>query len=105
MNPVGKVFIIPGNYRQFLDYVRDKENRSFYVYVSDITMLRGYHQPRGKFIGTWYDRVDLEDILMQLRLAGSIDQEKVMEIRDRRNTLKVVNEWSALFIGRPERCE
>jgi len=57
-------------------------------------MLRGYHQPRGKFIGTWYEREDLGEIIMQLRLASSIDQEKVMEILDWRNKLKGRDEFS-----------
>jgi hypothetical protein len=78
-----KTFIIAGNYNQFLNYTRDK-NRNDYVYVSSTDRLKGYSKPTGRFIGTWYQRKDLGDILDQLKVAGSIDFDKLNEILEKR---------------------
>jgi hypothetical protein len=94
MSQAGKIFIIAGNHQQFLNYVRDKGNRPSFIYVSDVSMLKGYHQPHGMFIGTWYQREDLGEIIMQLRLASSISHDKAMEILDWRKKLKGRDEFS-----------
>jgi len=80
-----RIFIIAGNYQQFREYQRKgySDDLLLYqnlVYVSDVMTLKGIHKPRGRFIGTWYRREDLGDIIMQLRLASSIDEEKLEEI-------------------------
>jgi len=84
-----KTFIIAGNHSEFVNYIRDK-NRASYIYVSSIDQLKGYNKPSGKFIGTWYQRKDLGDILDQLRIAGSIDFDKLNEILEKRSSLLLV---------------
>jgi hypothetical protein len=49
-------------------------------------MLKGVDQPHGVFVGTWYRRNDIEDILIQLRIAGSISHDKMMEIINEYNS-------------------
>jgi hypothetical protein len=81
---VSKYFVIAGNYQQFQEYQRKgySDDILLYqnlVYVSSIDVLRGIRNPKGVFIGTWYKREDIGDILMQLRLAG-VEYEKINEI-------------------------
>jgi hypothetical protein len=45
------------------------------VYVDNPSRLKGYDQPHGKFVGTWYERDDIYVILNLLKIAGSIDDE------------------------------
>jgi len=79
---MNKIFIIAGNHQQFLNYVRDKGNRSSFIYVSDATMLIGYHQPHGVFIGTWYEREDIEYLMGRLQIVGSLSLKKVLKMID-----------------------
>ena len=50
-------------------------HRTGATYVDNPSRLKGYNQPHGKFIGTWYERDDIYVILNLLKIAGSIDQE------------------------------
>jgi hypothetical protein len=73
---VTKLFIIAGNYEQFREYQRKDTSSDILVYVSSIDTLRGMREPKGKFIGTWYRREDINKIIYQLSAAGSLSQEK-----------------------------
>jgi hypothetical protein len=77
-----KIYVIPGNQKQGLDYVKkhcmnriiDGEtsaSMSDYVIVTEgqVDKLRGIHNPRGVFVGTWKERKDLHDICIQLNLS------------------------------------
>jgi len=76
---MSKIFVIAGNNHEYSNYIRDK-NRPDYFYVSGIDYLKGYRQPRGVFIGTWYLRQDAADIIYQLRVVGSISLDKMNEL-------------------------
>ncbi len=71
-----KLFIIAGNHDQFREYQRKDTSSDILVYVSSIDTLRGIREPKGKFIGTWYRREDINKIIYQLSVAGSLSQEK-----------------------------
>lgn len=58
-----------------------------YLYVKDAMRLMGVHEPRGKLIGTWYHRQDINDILTQLVIANSITVNKRREILETRNKI------------------
>jgi hypothetical protein len=73
---VTKLFIIAGNHDQFREYQRKDTSSDILVYVSSIDTLRGIREPKGKFIGTWYRREDINKIIYQLSVAGSLSQEK-----------------------------
>lgn len=77
-----KIYIIAGNHHQFQDYKRQKYNQALmngdaglgmevqsYVYVSDVSTIRGVANPTGVFYGSWRKRNDILDIIMVLRLA------------------------------------
>lgn len=64
-------YVVAGTYDQYVNYARTKTDDIFYIYVSGPDMLRGLRDPKGVFIGTWMDRPDIEDIVLNLRLATS----------------------------------
>ena len=74
-----KFFVISGNHDQFVEWKkrnfseliinRQIENLSDIVYVSSVHVLKGTSNPTGVFIGTWYKRADMMEVLTQLRVA------------------------------------
>ena len=44
------------------------------VYVSSVNILRGYANPDGVFIGEWWERSDIDDIM--LILLASVHRDK-----------------------------
>ena len=44
------------------------------VYVSSVNILRGYNNPDGVFIGEWWERSDIDDIM--LVLLASVHRDK-----------------------------
>ncbi len=44
------------------------------VYVSSVNILRGYNNPDGVFIGEWWERSDIDDIM--LVLLASVNRDK-----------------------------
>ena len=49
------------------------DNHKF-VYVSSVSTLRGYANPDGVFIGEWWERSDIDDIM--LILLASVHRDK-----------------------------
>lgn len=75
-----KYFVISGNFFEFNSFLKKKCEElynagntdisySHFVYVSDISSLKGYSDPRGWFIGTWRERKDIDEIIIQLLMA------------------------------------
>lgn len=74
---MSRIFVIAGNRQQADQWIKnDLEKRknsgvttlswSDYVVVSDASRVRGVSDPRGVFIGTWRDRVDIKDVVEAL---------------------------------------
>lgn len=74
---MSRIFVIAGNRQQADLWIKnDLEKRknsgvttlswSDYVVVSDVSRVRGVKDPRGVFIGTWRDRVDIKDVVEAL---------------------------------------
>ena len=71
-----KFFVVAGSYEQFRRYKQEKDiidrvDTSGYAYVLHADMLKGIQDPHGVFIGSWIDRDDIEDIILNLRIATS----------------------------------
>lgn len=75
-----KYFVIAGNRFEHDVFAKKKCEEMYYegntsmtlshfIYVSDISSLKGYSNPCGWFIGSWRERKDIKDILQQLMLA------------------------------------
>ena len=89
---MSKFFVIAGNYNQYVNW----KNRNYpelllngqiekiqdLVYVSCIDQLKGYNNPKGVFIGTWYRREDIEYVLGQLQVAGTLNVTQVHRLLD-----------------------
>ena len=80
-----KIFIIAGSHQEFDNWRRfnhnpvDKRYQNI-IYVDSPDSILGIREPHGRFIGTWYRRRDIGDIIHRLRVAGSIDQKQVEKI-------------------------
>jgi hypothetical protein len=71
-----KNFIIAGNYAEYAYWIKRKIlSPSVHVYVTNPDTLRGVQNPHGWFIGTWYDRDDMEEIFEVLLRATDITTE------------------------------
>lgn len=97
---MSRQYIIAGGYleyKQWLNKLYDSPDyfpgaTSGYIYVQDVSHLKGIRNPRGRFIGTWYKRPDLDQIILQLLMSGGIDSNKHDEIittRDKLNGVQV----------------
>ena len=78
-----KKFAIAGNSNQFYDWMR-KTNRSHtdWIYVSGPDTLKGISDPHGVFIGTWYERPDMLEVIQTLRHCTRVRNEKLNIIMD-----------------------
>ena len=76
-----KFFVIAGNAQQARDWIKQECGRRFasgdtsvslsdYIYVDDVSRIKGHSNPHGKFIGTWRERSDIHSILQQLVIAS-----------------------------------
>jgi len=66
-------YIIAGNVDQYRNWAADKMSVNHFLYVSGPDILRGIENPGGRFIGTWYERKDIEEILARLLAASRVD--------------------------------
>lgn len=56
-------YIVAGNYNEYQAYVKRKPRIEYYYkYVSGVDTLRGLSEVNGAYIGTYYQRPDIEDI-------------------------------------------
>ena len=55
---------------------------SDYVYVSSPEKLKGISDPHGVFIGTWYERPDMLEVIQTLRHCTRVRNEKLNIIMD-----------------------
>jgi len=63
-------FIVAGNHEQFLDYRKKTLGARDMTFVSDVSSLRGFANPTGVFVGTWYLRPDIDNIIQIIIMAS-----------------------------------
>jgi hypothetical protein len=76
-----KYFVVAGHRYEFDVFVNKKchtfyshglvKEPSQFIFVSDVTKLKGHYNPCGWFVGTWRERKDIKDILYQLIFCKS----------------------------------
>jgi hypothetical protein len=85
---MSKIFIIAGTHDEYLQW----RSRNFpelllngeiskptdIIYVCGAETLKGISNPTGRFIGTWYKRSNIEEILFQLQIAGKLLDTNIM---------------------------
>jgi len=70
-------YIIAGNIDQYRNWAADKMSVNHFLYVSGPDMIRGIENPHGIFIGTWYERKDIYDILLNLLTASRVENPEI----------------------------
>lgn len=66
------LYIIAGNVNEYQNWLfHQKTTNCRYVGGPDI--LRGIENPHGVFIGTWYERKDIQEILVRLLTASRVE--------------------------------
>ena len=60
-------FVVCGSHEEFLECIRKKNNFDYdYRFVYDRMTLVGFNNPHGCFYGSWRQRQDIQDIIMEL---------------------------------------
>jgi hypothetical protein len=60
-------YIVAGNYNEYQAYVKRKPRiEHYYKYVSGVEILRGLSSIDGFYIGSYKDRPDIDDIIVQI---------------------------------------
>lgn len=104
------IFVIAGNQEQAYQYINRKiEERvkngeevskiNDYKYVYDVTTLRGIHNPRGVFIGTWKKRKDIFDIVSTLRQNCNPPNKALIKIWQDLTIEDNKTDWSQVYNG------
>jgi hypothetical protein len=79
MTTYPNLFVISRTWEEYEKFKINCLNNSKYsdhkmVYVSSVNILRGYNNPDGVFIGEWWERSDIDDIM--LVLLASVHRDK-----------------------------
>jgi len=88
---MNKCIVIPGNYNQGLDWAEKNCKKrwnsgdtsaslSEYIIITDVKQLFGIQNPRGVFVGSWRERNDIHDIVMQLQLCCSGENPRLTKV-------------------------
>lgn len=74
-----KYFVIAGTHDQYVDWKKRNfpellinhqvKGISDIIYVAGADTLKGTSNPKGIFIGTWYTRSNITEIMLQLRIS------------------------------------
>ena len=91
-----KIYVIAGNTQEFLFYRAEKFNSlkdtveginiNDFVNVSSCNVLRGVTNPHGVFIGTWRNRLDINDILSTISVCSRTPNPSIDKLRSEIST-------------------
>lgn len=99
-----KIFVVAGNNAEFLDYRKRKFedlkqtttpiNFGDIINVSSPSVIRGFHDPHGVFIGTWRQRKDIGEVITNLQICqmNSFSNKVLTELKE---------EWEKFQTTRP----
>lgn len=78
-----KQYVIAGHVSEYTTWLkRKKYSSNEFVYVGSIKHLQGVIEPHGFFIGSWYNRSDISEIITELSVRSFPNKEldKVLDI-------------------------
>jgi hypothetical protein len=99
-----KTFVIAGTLDQAKTWIKmDAEKRyangntsislSDYVVVNQSLSLKGYSNPHGMFVGTWWERKDIEEIIINLTIQSHTYNKAIDRVKEiyesKRGTIQV----------------
>jgi len=65
-------YVVAGNWNQYMDYCKKKAGDDIhYIYVTGVERLRGLSEISGVFVGTFHERLDIEEIKTQIQIIKS----------------------------------
>ena len=64
-------YVIAGNYDQYKQWLHRTSHTGEYVYVAVVANLLGLSDIHGYFVGTWYERKDIQEILKYISAANN----------------------------------
>lgn len=66
------VYVISETHEQFRSWIHSAspDHKNHYKYVYGVDYLKGISNPTVKFVGTWYNRTDIDDIMLQIKIAS-----------------------------------
>jgi hypothetical protein len=83
-----KLFIVAGNRQEYDFFIRKKADElaktgypislSHFVYVSNFETLRGQRDVHGWFYGSYRQRADLTEIVMQIQIINNIPSHMIL---------------------------
>jgi hypothetical protein len=76
-----KFFVIAGTIEQARNWIKEDAKRrweagetsvslSDYISVFNPTQIKGYSNPHGRFVGTWWNRDDIPDLITHLTIQS-----------------------------------
>jgi hypothetical protein len=93
---MSKVYVIAGNNSEFVQYRAKKYTElnqagvpvplGHWVNVSSHNVIRGTSDPHGVFIGTWRDRLDINDILSTISVCSRAPSPAIDKLRQEIST-------------------
>ena len=67
---IKRKYIVAGNYDQYQEYIRKKNDINIeFIYVDSPNKIRGLSDIEGYYIGTYYNRPDIENIKEIIRIT------------------------------------
>ncbi len=89
---MNKKFIVCGNGLEYVDFATSKKGDNIYYYwIRNAKDMRNFSSinPNGYFIGTWKDLPEIDDIITEIVLKLSPDNEKFQTVFELRLKLLV----------------
>lgn len=88
-----KTFVIGGDSHQAKKWIDENIKKrwkagetsislSDYVYVTGPERLKGISDPHGVFVGTWYERSDMLEVIQTIRACTRMRNDKLEEVMD-----------------------
>jgi hypothetical protein len=77
------LLVIARNYDQYANWIHQRAlSNEDWRYVNGIDSIRGIENPHGIFIGTWYERWDIHDILIHLVASSRVENPELRKAID-----------------------
>ena len=83
---INKVMVVAGTVEEFHQYLKEKKSTStVYAYIDGPTKFNGFSKDdlKGVFIGTWYNRPDIQDIVSAISIIkGGLPMQVVEKLNE-----------------------
>jgi hypothetical protein len=67
-DPRPRIYVVAGNHKEYIEYINDKPFKVDYVFVTTPRMLKGLREIKGSFVGSFEDRIDIDEIKSEIEV-------------------------------------